>query len=89
MGFSKIFKNVLKDTFLSDHSGILIHEAVLSLCVCVCSAVGPSLWDADLANQIARAVNQRPRNGFEEMIQWTREGKLWQYPINNEAGECV
>ncbi|KAK3527570.1 hypothetical protein QTP86_026908 [Hemibagrus guttatus] len=47
--------------------------------------LGPSLWDADLANQIARVVNQRPRNGFEEMIQWTREGKLWQYPINNEA----
>ncbi|XP_060719551.1 28S ribosomal protein S31, mitochondrial [Tachysurus vachellii] len=47
---------------------------------------GPSLWDADLANQIARAVNQRPRNGFEEMIQWTKEGRLWQYPINNEAG---
>lgn len=47
---------------------------------------GPSLWDADLADQMARAVNQRPRNGFEEMIQWTREGKLWSYPINNEAG---
>ncbi|KAB5522197.1 hypothetical protein PHYPO_G00156890 [Pangasianodon hypophthalmus] len=49
-------------------------------------APGPSLWDADLANQIVRAVNQKPRNGFEEMIQWTREGKLWQYPISNEAG---
>ncbi|XP_036436698.1 28S ribosomal protein S31, mitochondrial [Colossoma macropomum] len=49
-------------------------------------AAGPTLWDADLANQIVQVVNQRPRNGFEEMIQWTREGKLWQYPINNEAG---
>ncbi|XP_060768672.1 28S ribosomal protein S31, mitochondrial [Neoarius graeffei] len=48
--------------------------------------VGPSLWDSDLANQIVRAVNQRPRNGFEEMIQWTREGKLWSYPIDNQAG---
>ncbi|XP_046695597.1 28S ribosomal protein S31, mitochondrial isoform X2 [Silurus meridionalis] len=47
---------------------------------------GPSLWDAELANQLARAVNQRPRNGFEEMIVWTREGKLWQYPVNNQAG---
>ncbi|KAL6464079.1 hypothetical protein MHYP_G00284700 [Metynnis hypsauchen] len=49
-------------------------------------AAGPTLWDADLAGQIVQVVNQRPRNGFEEMIQWTREGKLWQYPINNEAG---
>ncbi|MCJ8748351.1 hypothetical protein PDJAM_G00163750 [Pangasius djambal] len=49
-------------------------------------APGPSLWDADLANQMVRAVNQRPRNGLEETIQWTREGKLWQYPISNEAG---
>lgn len=55
--------------------------------LCVCSAVGPSLWDSDLANQIVRAVNQRPRNGFEEMIQWMREGKLWSYPIDNQAGE--
>ncbi|XP_026854264.2 28S ribosomal protein S31, mitochondrial [Electrophorus electricus] len=49
-------------------------------------ATRPTLWDIDLANQIAQAVNNIPRNGFEEMIQWTREGKLWQYPINNEAG---
>jgi small subunit ribosomal protein S31 len=28
-----------------------------------------------------------PRNGFEEMIQWTRDGRLWQYPIDNEIGE--
>ncbi|KAM6907763.1 small ribosomal subunit protein mS31 [Xenentodon cancila] len=46
----------------------------------------PTLWDVDFANQLAQAANQTPRNGFEEMIQWTKEGKLWQYPINNEAG---
>lgn len=50
------------------------------------SVLGPTLWDIDLANQIVQATNQAPRNGFEEMIQWTKEGKLWQYPINNEAG---
>ncbi|XP_076867716.1 small ribosomal subunit protein mS31 [Brachyhypopomus gauderio] len=49
-------------------------------------ATRPTLWDIDLANQIAQAVNNRPRNGFEEMIKWTREGKLWHYPIDNEAG---
>ncbi|XP_053871197.1 28S ribosomal protein S31, mitochondrial [Malaclemys terrapin pileata] len=46
----------------------------------------PTLWDLEFANQLA-AINQKPpRNGFEEMIQWTKEGKLWEFPINNEAG---
>ncbi|XP_060557955.1 small ribosomal subunit protein mS31-like isoform X1 [Ruditapes philippinarum] len=27
-----------------------------------------------------------PSNAFEEQIQWTREGKLWTFPIDNEAG---
>ena len=48
---------------------------------------GPNLWDTEFANQLVRTANHMPRNGFEEMIQWTREGKLWQYPINNETGE--
>ncbi|KAM8975069.1 small ribosomal subunit protein mS31 isoform 2-T2 [Pelodytes ibericus] len=46
----------------------------------------PSLWDLELAKQIASTCEQPPRNGFEEMIQWTQEGKLWTFPINNEAG---
>uniref|UniRef100_A0A8C1ME94 Small ribosomal subunit protein mS31 n=1 Tax=Cyprinus carpio TaxID=7962 RepID=A0A8C1ME94_CYPCA len=50
------------------------------------SDLGPTLWDIDLVNQIVQATNQMPRNGFEEMIQWTKEGRLWLYPINNEAG---
>jgi len=27
-----------------------------------------------------------PSNAFEEMIQWTEEGKLWTFPIDNEQG---
>ncbi|XP_047235864.1 28S ribosomal protein S31, mitochondrial [Girardinichthys multiradiatus] len=46
----------------------------------------PTLWDMDFAYELSLTTNQMPRNGFEEMIQWTKEGKLWQYPINNEAG---
>lgn len=48
----------------------------------------PSLWDIEFANQLATSVNHQPRNGLEEMIQWTKEGKLWRYPINNEDGDC-
>ncbi|XP_012862336.1 28S ribosomal protein S31, mitochondrial [Echinops telfairi] len=46
----------------------------------------PSIWDMELAKQLA-AVSQQPfQNGFEEVIHWTKEGKLWTFPINNEAG---
>lgn len=47
----------------------------------------PSLWDIEFANQLALSINHQPRNGLEEMIQWTKDGKLWQYPINNEDGD--
>ncbi|XP_026183315.1 small ribosomal subunit protein mS31 [Mastacembelus armatus] len=50
------------------------------------AVVRPNLWDMDFAHQLSESINQKPRNGFEEMIQWTKEGKMWQYPINNEAG---
>ncbi|XP_034540159.1 28S ribosomal protein S31, mitochondrial [Notolabrus celidotus] len=46
----------------------------------------PTLWDMDFAHQLSLSTNQLPRNGLEEMIQLTKEGKMWQYPINNEAG---
>ncbi|XP_071316584.1 small ribosomal subunit protein mS31 [Trachinotus anak] len=46
----------------------------------------PTLWDVDFANELSLAVNQMPRNALEEMIQWTKQGKMWQYPVNNEAG---
>ncbi|XP_013776347.1 28S ribosomal protein S31, mitochondrial-like isoform X2 [Limulus polyphemus] len=36
--------------------------------------------------ELKMLVTQPPRNGFEEMIQLTEQGKLWTFPINNEAG---
>lgn len=47
----------------------------------------PSLWDVEFAKQLAQVNEQPLQNGFEEMIQWTKEGKLWEFPINNEAGK--
>nr|BAE00913.1 unnamed protein product [Macaca fascicularis] len=46
----------------------------------------PSLWDVGFAKQLATVDGQLLQNGFEELIQWTKEGKLWEFPINNEAG---
>ncbi|XP_036022780.1 28S ribosomal protein S31, mitochondrial [Onychomys torridus] len=46
----------------------------------------PSLWEIEFAKQLAAVSEQPLGNGFEEMIQWTKEGKLWEFPIDNEAG---
>ncbi|XP_072466545.1 small ribosomal subunit protein mS31 isoform X2 [Notamacropus eugenii] len=46
----------------------------------------PTLWDVEFAKQLAKVSQQLPQNALEEMIQWTKEGKLWTFPINNEAG---
>ncbi|XP_059207084.1 LOW QUALITY PROTEIN: 28S ribosomal protein S31, mitochondrial [Centropristis striata] len=46
----------------------------------------PTLWDIDFANELSLLTGLKPRNGLEEMLQWTKDGKMWQYPINNEAG---
>ncbi|XP_075055142.1 small ribosomal subunit protein mS31 [Mixophyes fleayi] len=48
--------------------------------------LSPNLWDLELATEIASICQLPPRNGFEEMIQWTKEGKLWTFPIDNEIG---
>ena len=45
-----------------------------------------STWDALDAKELKLAVTHPPRNGFEEMILWTEQGKLWKFPIDNEQG---
>ncbi|KAK5858357.1 hypothetical protein PBY51_002503 [Eleginops maclovinus] len=46
----------------------------------------PTLWDVELANELSLSSKQTHRNGLEEMIEWTKEGRMWQYPVNNEVG---
>ncbi|NWX63883.1 RT31 protein, partial [Promerops cafer] len=46
----------------------------------------PTIWDLEFAKELAAVTAQPPRNGFEEMIQWTKEGILWEFPIDNEVG---
>ncbi|NXP78510.1 RT31 protein, partial [Ramphastos sulfuratus] len=50
------------------------------------TASPPTIWDLEFAKEVAAVTAQPPRNGFEEMIQWTKEGILWEFPIDNEAG---
>lgn len=28
------------------------------------------------------------KNQFDQWIEWTRAGKMWQFPIDNEQGKC-
>lgn len=48
-----------------------------------------SLWEKVQQEQVDMFAQLPPTNAFEEMIQWTKQGKLWQFPINNEQGACV
>ena len=49
------------------------------------SQVSP-IWEKYEQDELARISSIPPRNAFEEMIQWTNEGILWRFPINNEQG---
>jgi len=43
-------------------------------------------WDALYQKELKSLVTHPPANGFEEMMLWTEQGKLWQFPIDNEQG---
>lgn len=43
-----------------------------------------SLFDIIEAEELKKSVRFPPRNSFEEMMQWTEDGKMWQFPIDNE-----
>lgn len=43
-------------------------------------------WDELALREMALTVTHPPENAFEEQIQWTKQGKLWKFPIDNEIG---
>ena len=44
-------------------------------------------WDMLEQQELHKADSQTPKNAFEEMILWTKQGKVWNFPINNEQGK--
>nr|CAG4641637.1 EOG090X04UC [Eurycercus lamellatus] len=50
------------------------------------SVVQLTTWDKLYQRELELAVTLPPANGFQQMIQWTRKGKMWHFPINNEQG---
>ncbi|XP_071819771.1 small ribosomal subunit protein mS31-like [Apostichopus japonicus] len=45
-----------------------------------------SIWEVEAEKVKKVFMSDSIRNGFDEMIQLTEEGKLWTYPIDNERG---
>jgi small subunit ribosomal protein S31 len=44
------------------------------------------VWEKMHQRELRLAINHPPENIYEEMINWTNEGKLWKFPINNYQG---
>lgn len=44
------------------------------------------MWNDLEEYELKTAVSHPPRNYFEKMIQWTKQGKVWKFPIDNEQG---
>ncbi|XP_072018827.1 small ribosomal subunit protein mS31-like [Amphiura filiformis] len=45
-----------------------------------------SIWEQEEENELNQLRKMQMRHGFDEMIDMTREGRLWKYPIDNEQG---
>lgn len=48
-----------------------------------------SIWNEAYERELRQCVTQPPSNGFLEMIQWTKQGKVWTFPIDNEVGKFI
>ncbi|XP_075585085.1 mitochondrial ribosomal protein S31 isoform X1 [Dermatophagoides farinae] len=48
-----------------------------------------SLWHKLTERELELFLERPPKNLFEEMIKLTDDGKLWQYPIDNEQGNSI
>jgi len=45
-----------------------------------------TLFDRLEQSEMLKQMTLPPNNDFERMIRWTKEGKLWNFPIDNEQG---
>ena len=46
-----------------------------------------TIWEQEEENELNQLRKLEVRHGFDEMVEMTREGKLWKYPIDNEQGK--
>ena len=45
------------------------------------------LWTKVEKEHVCKLQGGLPRNAFEEMIRLTEQGKVWTFPVDNEAGQ--
>jgi len=69
------------DIFGAKPLGIFTKESIASLKAPISYL---KTWDALEAKDLKLAVTHPPTNGFDEMILWTEQKKLWRFPIDNE-----
>ncbi|XP_078619166.1 small ribosomal subunit protein mS31-like [Branchiostoma floridae x Branchiostoma japonicum] len=77
----QVFRKERRSLFEGKRLGIFMQEEVNSW-----EPDAPTLWDEEQKAELEAQVDCPPRNGFEEMIQWTKEGKMWTFPIQNDQG---
>lgn len=44
------------------------------------------IWEMHYIEELSMAQEVPPINGFDEMVMLTNEGKIWNFPIDNEQG---
>lgn len=75
----------IKDLFEVRRLGIFNAEKVKSQIGKAQPVMGKGLWEEYDANMLRHALGGIPQNAYEEQIELTKQGKLWQFPIDNEA----
>ena len=48
---------------------------------------GETFFDVLEKERLINDTRLPASNAFEEMSQWTKQGKMWKFPIDNEQGE--
>ncbi|XP_071497755.1 small ribosomal subunit protein mS31-like [Diadema antillarum] len=71
---------------LFDRQRLNIFTAASELDRAVETASETSIWEVEQQKQLKALYYSTVRNGFEEAMKLTEEGKLWKYPIDNEQG---
>lgn len=74
------------DLFGADPLGIFTRDGGITSTVSTDASKRLSTWDMLLERDLRLAVTHPPSNYFQQMIQWTDQGKLWKFPIDNEQG---
>ena len=68
-----------------------LHHITGTKCVCFNTSVAqPSsnpIFDEIDTLQRKQKMSVLPLNAWHEQMQWTEEGKIWKFPIDNEQGE--